>query len=375
MTRSNTYGTGKYAAHWTGDNWSNFFQLKLSISSVIRTNIYGIPMAGADICGFNGQTTAHLCARWYQLGSFYPFVRNHNSIDDHSQDPVTLGPIVVKSARNNLKLRYSLLKHYYSIFLRNNGTGTVFKSPFFEFYYDYHTLSDEVLQNQFLVGSELMVVPVVEPNTTQVVGYFPTKVDWFDFITGKLVVSKNNKNRSLVITNQLSDRVPIYMRGGSIIATQNSDNAQTVNDLDNSYSLKIALSGKSSIGKVVILGNLSDTEKVNEYCVEKNCLNEISALIKRKNRQIQIKSRVMDKDNCEDMINNGIIGNSFKFIELMLKDVKSFESIFEGKIKIKNSNIGEKVEIALFKKSDNLVIVELPHEISLLKNNELIINY
>ena len=62
-------------------------------------------MVGADICGFNLDTTDELCARWSSLGAFYPFARNHNGLSEKAQDPAAMGGKVESSARKSLLMR------------------------------------------------------------------------------------------------------------------------------------------------------------------------------------------------------------------------------------------------------------------------------
>ena len=78
---------GKYGSKWLGDNESNPTSMGLSVTGVMMQNILGIPLSGADICGFGGNTTGELCARWHILGAFYPFSRNHNAKNTIPQEP------------------------------------------------------------------------------------------------------------------------------------------------------------------------------------------------------------------------------------------------------------------------------------------------
>lgn len=52
--RSTFAGAGRFTAHWGGDNTSKFGSMALSISQALTFMMSGLPMFGADTCGFSG---------------------------------------------------------------------------------------------------------------------------------------------------------------------------------------------------------------------------------------------------------------------------------------------------------------------------------
>jgi lysosomal alpha-glucosidase len=259
VTRSSFAGMGRLAAHWLGDNESTWKSMKLSIAGMLNMNIFGIPMVGADICGFMGNTTMELCARWMQLGSFYPFSRNHNDKPSIPQEPYVFGKAFVEMTVDLLAVRYSLLNYYYTLFAQVHlFGGTVVKPLFFEF----NDPNLEDLDTQFMVGKSLLVSPILEEGARTRVAYFPGQDNWYDFYKGTFL-TKGGATMSLYAPLNF---IPVHIRGGTIIPKQFP--AMTTTELrQNPFEVLVALNATNYATGELILddGDSPDTLEQRLY--------------------------------------------------------------------------------------------------------------
>ena len=219
LSRSVFAGSGHYAAHWLGDNWASWDDMKMATPAILTFNLFGNVMVGADICGFGGDTTAELCTRWMQLGSWYPFSRNHNSKGALDQEPFRLGSMVLEASRQALNARMALTLYFYSLYHQAATVGgTVARPLSFEFPDDTSTWS---IDTQFMVGPAFMVSPVLESGLDRVEIFFPggdSGTVWYDYWTGRRVAVSDS--RRLSVPAVLGTPMPVHVRGGQIVPRQ-----------------------------------------------------------------------------------------------------------------------------------------------------------
>ncbi|KAF3947168.1 hypothetical protein CMV_026665 [Castanea mollissima] len=222
LSRSTYVGSGQYAAHWTGDNQGTWENLRYSISTMLNFGIFGVPMVGSDICGFYPQPTEELCNRWIEVGAFYPFSRDHANYYSPRQE-LYQWESVAESARNALGMRYKLLPYLYTLNYEAHISGAPIARPLF---FSFPTYTEVYgLSTQFLLGSSLMVSPVLEQGKSEVTALFPPG-SWYSlFDITQTITSKGGLNVTLdaplhVVNVHLYQNTILPMQQGGMISKE-----------------------------------------------------------------------------------------------------------------------------------------------------------
>ncbi|XP_067246031.1 sucrase-isomaltase, intestinal [Chanodichthys erythropterus] len=238
ITRSTYPSSGRWAGHWLGDNYSAWDQLLKSIIGMMEFSIFGISYTGADICGFFNPAEYEMCLRWMQLGAFYPFSRNHNTIYMPRQDPVAWGTEFAGMSRDVLNIRYTLLPYLNTLMYEAHVYGnTVVRPMLHEFVTDETTWS---IDRQFLWGPALLITPALDQGVTVVRGYVPN-ARWYDYHTGKVVGVRGQ----FVDMDAPLAKINLHVRGGYILPWQKPEN-NTHYSRQNPLGLLVALDDAGS---------------------------------------------------------------------------------------------------------------------------------
>ncbi len=233
LTRSGFAGLQRYAtATWSGDIATRWEDMKAQISAGLNFAMSGIPYWTMDIGGFcverryeNGQREydrtgrenedykewRELNTRWFQFGAFAPLFRSHGQYP--YREPWHIAPQGHPAYESMLfytELRYKLMPYIYSLAGRTHFDDyTIMRALVMDFGYDKKTHD---IGDQFLLGPSLMACPVYEYGARSREVYFPAGSVWYDFYDGKMI-----QGGQTIKVDAPYERIPLYVRGGSII--------------------------------------------------------------------------------------------------------------------------------------------------------------
>jgi alpha-glucosidase len=238
LTRAGFAGVQRYAAVWTGDNSPTWSHLALSIPMLTNLSVSGVPFVGADVGGFMGSPSAELHARWMQAAALTPYFRTHSNDVSAPREPWSFGAEYERINRDTIALRYQLLPYLYSLFEASERLGAPPLRPlWFEYPGDVRA---SLVEDQYLVGSDLLVAPVLHEGRTSREVYFPQGETWIDWWSG----ARHAGGSSAKIAAPL-DRLPLFIRAGSSVPT--AAPVQHTGELkDAPLTLLVALGGKGS---------------------------------------------------------------------------------------------------------------------------------
>ncbi|MDT7807839.1 MAG: alpha-glucosidase [Acidobacteriota bacterium] len=213
LTRAGYAGVQRYSAVWTGDNVASWDHLRLSISMLLNLGVSGVPLIGSDVGGFSGNPTPELYTRWLQAAALTPFLRSHSEAGSNPHEPYSFPKEFVDINRASIELRYRLLPYLYSLFHEHTETGAPVMRPlWFEYPDDARTY---LIEDQYLVGRDLLVAPVVTEAVTKRRVYFPRGDKWVDWWTGKVYEGGTDAEVEVPL-----DRLPLFARAGAVLPTQ-----------------------------------------------------------------------------------------------------------------------------------------------------------
>lgn len=244
LTRSGYAGIQKYGTMlWSGDISARWDVLRSQIVEALNMASSGMPYWTFDIGGFfvvheNWQARGCDCntdsspkwfwhgdydtgladegykelyVRWLQMGLYLPMFRSHGTdVPREIWNFGKAGERFYDAIAYTIKNRYKLIPYIYSLAGLVSARDRQMIEPL---YFQYR--GDEFARNcdsQFMLGKELMICPITEPNVDSWRCYLPAGDEWYEICSGK----KYAGGQTVEVATNLN-AIPVFAKAGSII--------------------------------------------------------------------------------------------------------------------------------------------------------------
>jgi alpha-D-xyloside xylohydrolase len=206
-------------AVWPGDqraNWSAAQGLPAAISAGLSWGISGAPFWGSDIGGYlDGglpqSQREELWLRWLEFGSLSPIMRDQLGNMDYNAVYLWSNSRTEEAFRFYAQLHQTLVPYLCAAARTAHLTGLpIMRHLFLAFPHDPRVYA---LNDEYLLGPDLLVAPVIAPGATSRQVYLPAGT-WVDYWTGAVEAGGR-----LVGTAAPLDRIPLFVRGGALLPT------------------------------------------------------------------------------------------------------------------------------------------------------------
>ena len=211
MSESGYAGILRNATTWLGVIPTTWVHFKVVPSALLNLSLSGLGFTGADIGGATRITDTELYIRWFELTAYTPLMRHRPIQKDSNVSPWAQGRQAETIARKMTAERYRLIPYWYSLMQDYVRTTVPPMRPLFldpEYSQDPNARS---LVDQWLVGPNLLVAPVVERGTRTRTIYLP-KGEWTEIRTERIY-----RGPLRVTVDAPLDEVPLFAREGAII--------------------------------------------------------------------------------------------------------------------------------------------------------------
>jgi hypothetical protein len=183
----------RYPIPWTGDTTSSWGYLRRAVENGVDEGVIGmLPYVHEDAAGHVGNPAPELYTRFMQYCALSPVLRVHCTFG-LNRYPWSFGPQAEEATIEAIRFRYRLLPTLYSAVHRVSQDGTPILR---RLDLEWPNLSEAVSSRQYLLGDDLLVSPVTDPDAPEVkplVGDF--KAEYFSNkdLTGEPALTRSEQ--------------------------------------------------------------------------------------------------------------------------------------------------------------------------------------